>query len=101
MHLRPFTKDDWDGFAGCDSKYPFTCDNVIVLDVVDGHDRLWTGLLVVDNNIVQIHLYRGDDDDELILHCEFDSTEQAITWVMNSDSKRTMQKLMATGFKAL
>jgi hypothetical protein len=96
MHLRPFTKDDWEGLAGCDSKYPFTCDSVTVPD----HDRTWEGILVVDNHIIQFHLYDSNDD-ELILHCKFDSTEQAITWAMKTEPCTTMSKLMAVGFVAI
>jgi hypothetical protein len=34
--FKPFTKADWMGFAGCESKFPLICDNrddyVIVMD---------------------------------------------------------------------
>lgn len=100
MDFRPFNEDDWDGLAGCETKHPFICDSFFVSE----DNKKWEGILVIDGRIIQAHLVRGNVKDithELVLHREFATTSEAITFTMQSDNNWKMEDLKTSGFSEI
>ena len=105
MQIKHFDESDWDCFAGCENSFPFiTAEDITVID----SKREWGGCAVIDGPYVQIFLIFepntneerqwNQEYDELTLHKKFDSVEEAITYILKSDSKRLMENLSVDGF---
>lgn len=52
MKLNPFTKEDWYGWAGCESAQP-----LIAYGQVEDYDSVW----IVDDNMVCLHIDHGKE----------------------------------------
>ena len=103
MELRPFDQHDWDGFAGCDSKFPFMGESI---DVFSQSNKKWQGIAVIDANMVQIYAYAEDTDgelnpDEMVWCREFETTEEAITFMMRIDNQVTEEYLTEHKFRVI
>lgn len=100
MNLNPFTESDWDAFAGCDSKHPFISEEDFIM--YGEEDFTYIGLIIVDGKTVQVHGSLDDDDEkEILLHKDFESTAEAATYVMKLENESNVDDLLSDGFKIL
>jgi hypothetical protein len=100
MNLNPFNESDWDAFAGCDSKFPFISEEDFIM--YGEEDFTYIGLIIVDNKTVQVHGSLDDDDEkEILLHKDFESTAEAVTYVMKLENESNVDDLISDGFKVL
>jgi len=91
----PFSKEhgDWDGFAGCNSEYPFiSTEDITVIrqkscpwNLTVKRTITYGGILVIDGPVIQIFISQSDweEDDEKTFTKTLGCPEEAISFALN------------------
>ena len=96
--LREFTKQDWDAWAGCESKNPRIDYELKVYD--EDEDKLVSAILLHDGSHVAV--YYTNEEDELVRgpYGELDTEEEArktadeLSWINKRDGYVTVEELL-------
>lgn len=76
LELRSFTESDWDAFAGCETESPSIADYTVTN--IGDHGHTGPGVIILDGNIIQIHVIINDENEtEITYHKEFENENVA------------------------
>lgn len=97
MRLKPFSQEDWESFAGCESEMPFTADVKVI--TAKGKKLTVDSLVIVDGKTVQFMFHSSSGKDYGYVK-EFDTPGSAYNYCIDLDDDFISESgLIADGFE--